>query len=103
MENKELLKAMKEMMRDELDVKLDPINKELKEIKSQVIENTEILNSIDDKLNNLEATNAANHIEIKGQIEETKETVDKMETSLELVKIATVANSKDIESLKIVK
>lgn len=68
----------------------DNIKYELKEFRAET--NTRF-DSLDDKLSNLEGTNAANHISINGELKRIK-------SSLSKVEIITADNWEDIARLK---
>lgn len=111
--DKELLKALSDMLDEKLDVKLDPIKRDIADMKSDIINMKEdiiliktqqqehgiILRVLEDKA----VVNKAEHDKLNNDIIHLSEKVEEMRKDLAAVEIVTARNMQNIATLKIVK
>lgn len=124
MDSKEMLKTINEMMDSKLggfnetvnaltetvseiqsEIKeiIDGQNKIQTELKEFRVEASNNFDNLENKLNDLEGTNGANHIAINTSIGKVNESIEDIEVDIKMIKKIIVINSKDIEEVTVAK
>lgn len=91
----EILKALRSILKEELE----PLKNDIKDLKTQVSENTQILKALE----HWAEVNKAEHDKMSNDIAKIQGDTSKIRKDLSFVEQATAKNWEDIAELKIVK